>query len=317
MKWFPPHQRALRGYREIYRMSSLLRLSSAKARSSLTVLTAFLVLAGPVAARADFLDNLNPMNWFAPEKYVTKVLKDPPADQLYDKGLTELKVRDFENAAKSFSKLEKAYPYSQYQRKGLLMTTFSQYQNSSYDDAIGSAKRYLTLYPNSTDSAYITYIEGMCYYNQIPDVSRDQERAEKAVAVFQELVTKFPKSEYVDDARYKIQVARDQLAGKEISIGRYYLIRQQYTAAINRFRNVLAKYQNTRHSEEALERLTEAYLAMGLPQEAQTAAAVLGHNFPDSPWYKEAYSRLKGENLTPNEDQGSWISKTFKKMGVG
>jgi outer membrane protein assembly factor BamD len=298
-------------------MLRLPRLSSAKARLSLTGLTAFLVLAGPMTARADFLDSLNPMNWFASEKYVTKEIKDPPADQLYSKGLTALKVRDFDTASKSFSKLEKAYPYSQYQRKGLLMTTFSQYQNSSYDDAIGSAKRYLSLYPNSVDSPYITYLEGMCYYNQIPDVSRDQERAEKAVAVFQELVSKYPKSEYVDDARYKIQVARDQLAGKEISIGRYYLIRHQYTAAINRFRNVLAKYQDTRHSEEALERLTEAYLAMGLPQEAQTAAAVLGHNYPDSPWYKQAFSLLKGENLTPNEDQGSWISKSFKKMGVG
>jgi outer membrane protein assembly factor BamD len=298
-------------------MPSSSRLASAKAPASLTVLTAFLVLTGPVAARADFLDTINPMNWFGHEKYEPKVLKDPPAEELYSKGLTELKTRDFDGAAKSFSKLEKAYPYSQYQRKGLLMTTFSQYQSASYDDAIGSAKRYLGLYPNSVDSAYVMYLEGMCYYNQIPDVSRDQERSQKAVETFEQLVSKYPKSEYVDDARYKIGVARDQLAGKEMSVGRYYLTRREYTAAVNRFRTVLAKYQNTRHAEEALERLTEAYLAMGLPDEARTAAAVLGHNYPESPWYKDAFARLKGENLAPSENEGSWISKTFKKMGVG
>ncbi len=285
-------------------------------RVGLAGLATVFALSAPVAARADFLDTVNPMNWFGKEKYETKVINDPPADELYNKGLTNLDKRDFEAAGKNFSTLEKAYPYSQYQRKGLLMTTFSQYQNASYDDAIGSAKRYLGLYPNSTDAAYVTYLEAMSYYNQIPDISRDQERAEKSVELFEQVVAKYPKSEFVNDARYKIQVARDQLAGKEMSVGRYYLQRREYTAAVNRFRTVLAKYQTTRHSEEALERLTEAYLAMGLPQEAQTAAAVLGHNYPESPWYKDAFARLKGENLSPNEDQGSSLSKMLKKVGV-
>lgn len=299
-------------------MLSLSRLSLQRSHSGVAILAALFMAGAPAVARADFLDKINPMNWFGgSEKYETKIIHDPPADKLYEKGLTDLHKREFEAAGKSFSTLEKAYPYSQYQRKGLIMATFSQYQNGSYDDAIGSAKRYLGLYPNSPDSAYVQYLEAMSYYNQIPDVSHDQERAEKAVEVFEQLIQKYPKSEYVDDARYKVSVARDQLAGKEMSVGRYYLDRHEYTAAINRFRTVLAKYQNTRHSEEALERLTEAYLAMGLPQEAQTAAAVLGHNFPNSPWYKDAYARLRGENLAPNEDQGSWISKTFHKMGMG
>ena len=297
-------------------MPSSLRLKAA--RSGLTLLTSLAVLAAPVVARADIIDKINPLNWFDGDtKYETKLLNDPPADQLYAKGLTQLKARDFDLAAKSFTTLEKAYPFSQYQRKGLLMATFSQYQNASYDDAIGSAKRYLGLYPNSTDSAYMHYLEAMSFYNQIADVSHDQDRAEKAVAQFEELIAKYPKSEFVEDARYKIQVARDQLAGKEMSVGRYYLNRHEYTAAVNRFRTVLAKYQTTRHSEEALERLTEAYIAMGLPQEAQTAAAVLGHNYPDSPWYKDAFQRLKGENLSPSEDHGSYLSKLFKKAGVG
>ncbi len=298
-------------------MLSLPRPASLKGRFVLPIVAAVAAIGGAGTARADILDNLNPTNWFGKEKYETKIISDPPADQLYTKGLASMQARDYESAGKSFSTLEKAYPYSQYQRKGLVMTTFSQYQNGMYDDAIGSAKRYLGLYPNSVDSAYVQYLQAMSTYNQIPDISHDQDRAEKAIALFETLIAKYPKSEYIEDARYKMGVARDQLAGKEMSVGRYYLERREYTAAVNRFRTVLAKYQTTRHAEEALERLTEAYLAMGLPQEAQTAAAVLGHNYPESIWYKDAFAKLKGQSLTPSEDQGSWISKTFKKMGMG
>jgi outer membrane protein assembly factor BamD len=156
----------------------------------------------------------------------------------------------------------------------------------------------------------------MAYYDQIPDVNHDLERARKAIDTFKVIVDKYPSSEYAADARYKMAVARDQLAGQEMTVGRYYLEKGEYTAAINRFRTVLAKYQTTRQSEEALERLTEAYLAMGLPDEARTAAAVLGHNYPDSPWYKEAYAHLQssGGGLTPHEDKTSWISQTFASL---
>ena len=197
------------------------------------------------------------------------------------------------------------------------MTTFSQYQNGSYDDAIASAKRYIALYPSSPDIPYAYYLEGMSYYNQIPDISRDQGRAAKAVEVFTVITDKYPKSEYAQDASYKLQVARDQLAGKEMLVGRYYLNQHNYAAAINRFREVLFKYQTTRHAEEALMRLTEAYLALGVPSEAQTAAAVLGHNYPESSWYKDAFALLQGGGLQPQEDQGSWISKAYHKLGLG
>ena len=274
-------------------------------------------LLAPAVAHADFLDSINPSNWFADDKYETKVINDPPAGVLYQKGVTEMEKRDYDISAKTFSKLEKAYPYSQYQRKALIMTTYSQYSNKSYDDAIGSAKRYLGLYPNSPDSDYITYLEGMSYYDQIPDVNHDLARADKAIEVFNDVVKKYPASEYATDARYKIGVAKDQLAGKEMEVGRYYLFRHEYTAAVNRFRNVLSKYQTTPQTEEALERLTEAYMALGLPQEAQTAAAVLGHNYPNSTWYKQAYSLLQGGGFSPNEDKGSWISRALKGGGVG
>ena len=285
---------------------------------SLVATATFVVLLTPVAARADFMDSLNPMHWFADEKYAPKPINDPPPSKLYAKGIKDMQERDFETSAKTFSTLEKAYPYSQYQRKGLIMATYAQYQNKSYTDAIGSAKRYLGLYPNSPDSAYVTYLEGMAYYDQIPDVNHDLAQAESAVTVFNDVVTKYPNSEYAADSRYKMGIARDQLAGKEMEVGRWYLKQGNYTGAINRFRTVLAKYQTTRQVEEALERLTEAYLSMGLPQEAQTAAAVLGHNYPDSPWYKEAYAKLQSSGgLRPNEDTGSWISKVFKGTKVG
>ena len=286
-------------------------------RAAALCATAAIVLI-PGAARADFMDSMNPMNWFATEKYAPKQITDPPPSKLYSKGIKDMQERDYETSAKTFSTLEKAYPYSQYQRKGLIMTTYAQYQNKSYTDAIGTAKRYLGLYPNSPDSPYVTYLEGMAYYDQIPDINHDLTQAENAVDVFNQVVTKYPTSEYATDAKYKMAIARDQLAGKEMEVGRWYLKEGNYTGAINRFRTVLAKYQTSRQTEEALERLTEAYMAMGLPQEAQTAAAVLGHNYPDSPWYKQSYDLLQNQGgLKPNEDRGSWISKVFKGAKVG
>jgi len=268
-------------------------------------------------AACSSVDSLNPFNLFGGEKYETKIVPDVPADDLYNQALARLQSKDYDGAAKKFTELEKQYPYSQWQRKAVLMTTFSQYQNGSYDDAIASAKRYIGLFPSSPDTPYAYYLQGMSYYNQIPDISRDQERAAKAADIFTQIIEKYPKSEYVEDARYKLQVTRDQLAGKEMLIGRYYLNQNNYAAAINRFRAVLFEYQTTRHTEEALMRLTEAYMALGISNEAQTAAAVLGHNFPESIWYKDAFSLLQKGGLEPNEDHGSWISKAFHKMGLG
>jgi outer membrane protein assembly factor BamD len=254
---------------------------------------------------------------FGGEKYETKILPDIPADDIYNQGLARLQKKDYAAAGKSFADLDKQYPSSQWSRKGLIMTTFSQYQEGKYEDAIASANRYVSLYPQSPETPYAIYLAGMSYYNQIPDVARDQERAEKALVYFNQIVDKYPQSEYATDAKFKMQVARDQLAGKEMTVGRFYMQRRNWTAAINRFREVLAKYQRTRHTEEALYRLTEAYLALGIPSEAQTAAAVLGHNYPDSQWYKDAFARLQTGGLSPEEHQESWISRTFKKVGLG
>jgi outer membrane protein assembly factor BamD len=259
-------------------------------------------------ASCSAFDDFNP---FGAEKYKMVVEPDVPASKVYDQGLANLANGAPQEAAKKFTDLGNQYPDSDWSRKGLLMTTYAQYQARAYDDAEKSAERYVKLYPKSTEAAYALYLEASSYYNQIPDISRDQERAAKALVLFQKILQDYPKSEYVDDAKFKIQVTSDQLAGKEMSIGRFYLNRRNYTAAINRFRAVLTSYQTTRHSEEALYRLTEAYMGLGIVDEAQTAAAVLGHNFPDGEWYKDAYNLLKGGGLSPLENQQSWISKLY------
>ncbi len=240
---------------------------------------------------------------------------DTPADKLYNEGLFLLNDKsDYKEAAKKFDEVDRQNPYSDWARKAVLMSAYAYYESGQYEECINSAKRYITLHPGSPDAAYAQYLIGSSYYDQILDVTRDQERADKAINAFQEVVHKYPDSQYAVEAKRKIEMARDQLAGKEIEIGRFYLNRRDFQGAINRFKVVVTQYQTTREVEEALERLTEAYMALGIVDEAQTAAAVLGHNFPDSPWYKDAYKLLKGAGAEPNENKDSWISRSFKKL---
>ena len=243
---------------------------------------------------------------------------DEPADKLYNEGVYLLNQRqDYKGAVKKFDEVERQHPYSEWARKALIMSAYSHYQANEYEEAIVAAKRYVTLHPGSPDAAYAQFIVGSAYFDQIPDVTRDQARTEKAVAALDEVARKFPNTEYAVSAKRKMDIARDQLAGKEMAIGRYYMDKKDFTGAINRFKIVVTQYQTTRHVEEALMRLTEAYMALGIVPEAQTAAAVLGHNFPDSSWYKDAYSLVKGGGVEPVENKGSWISRAFKKLGVG
>ena len=242
---------------------------------------------------------------------------DKPAGELYNEGLANLNDNKLKNAIDSFNEVDRQHPYSEYARKALLMSAFTSYRRGQYDDTVSTANRYLALYPGSDDAAYAQYLIGSSYFHQIPDVTRDQDATKKAISSLQAIVDRFPDSEYSDDARNKIIVARDQLAGKEMQIGRYYLEQRDYLAAINRFKTVLTDYQDTREVEEALERLTEANYALGLASEAQTAAAVLGHNFPDSPWYQDAYKLLQSGGLSPSENKQSWISKLFAPKATG
>jgi len=247
-----------------------------------------------------------------------KTFSDQPADKLYNEGLFLMNNNhDLKAATKKFDEVDREHPYSEWARKSLLMSAYASYQAGDYDTCIGSASRYVTLHPGSADAAYAQYLIAASNYDQIPDISRDQARTEKAMASLEEVIRKYPTSEYAGEAKKKLEGARDQLAGKEMAIGRYYMQRRDFTGAINRFKTVVTRYQTTRHVEEALARLTEAYMAIGIVSEAQTAAAVLGHNFPDSRWYKDAYNLVKSGGVEPSENQGSWISKAFKKIGLG
>jgi outer membrane protein assembly factor BamD len=288
-----------------------IRSDAGKRLASRCVPGAALLAVALAASACSTLESFNPMGLFGGEKYKMEITPDTPASKTYDEGLEKLANGAPGEAAKKFTDLGKQYPSSDWARKALLMSTYADYQAADYTSAETSADRYIKEYPNSPDTAYVMYLQANAYYMQIPDISRDQEKAGKALAAFQAVVQKYPKSEYVEDSQYKIHVTEDQLAGKEMSIGRFYLNRRNYTAAINRFRNVLQYYQTTRHAEEALYRLVEAYLGLGITDEAQTAAAVLGHNFPDSQWYQDAFDLLKGHGLSPHEYGESWISKIY------
>ena len=243
---------------------------------------------------------------------------DEPADKLYNEGLYMLNQReDYKAAVKKFEEVERQHPYSEWARKALIMAAYSNYRAREFEEAIAAAKRYVTLHPGSPDAAYAQYIIGSSYFDQIPDITRDQARTEKAVAALDEVARKYPNTEYAISAKRKMDIARDTLAGKEMMVGRGYMDKKNFTGAINRFKIVVTQYQTTRHVEEALLRLTEAYLSLGVVQEAQTAAAVLGHNFPDSPWYQDAYRLVKSGGLEPAENKGSWISRAFKRIGGG
>ena len=245
----------------------------------------------------------------------TYVEQTEPADVLYNQGLANLNAGNLKEAGRKFEAVDRQHPYSEFSRKSMVMGAFTNYRQGNYDEAINAGKRYVALYPSSEDAAYAQYIVGLSYFRQIRDVTQDQKESRRAIEAMEEVENRWPESEYVEDARTKIRFARDQLAGKEMQIGRYYLERREFIAAAKRFRYVVENYSNTRHVEEALARLTETYYAMGLTSEAQTAAAVLGHNYPDSQWYKDSYALLQSQGLEPRENAGSWISQAGKLFG--
>ena len=237
-----------------------------------------------------------------------------PADRLYNQALANMDAGNLREAKKKFAKVDRQHPYSVHGRKAQVMQTFIAYRTRDYADAIAAGKRFVRQFPSDKEAAYMQYLVGMSYHKQIVDVTRDQKAATNAQNAFKTLIERYPDSEYVNDAKKKIRIARDQIAGKSMQVGRYYQERREHLAAINRFRRVVEKHGDTRHSEEALFRLTESYYALGLVSEAQTAAAVLGHNYPDSRWYKDAYRLLGKGGYRPDENRGSWISRAARSL---
>lgn len=212
---------------------------------------------------------------------------------LYGVAKQRLDGGDYEEAAKLFDEVERQHPYSVWARRAQLMSAFSYYMARKYPDAVSSSQRFLTIHPGNKDAPYASYLIAMSYYNQVADVSRDQKSTAQALDSFNELIRRYPESRYASDARLKLDLINDHLAGKEMEVGRFYQRSGNWLASVQRFRSVVDKYQTTSHAPEALMRLTESYLALGVPDEAEKSAAVLGRNYPGSDWYKHAYDLIQ------------------------
>jgi outer membrane protein assembly factor BamD len=236
---------------------------------------------------------------------------DPP-DVIYGKAEVLINKGAYADAAKEYEDVDINHPYSQEARRAIVMAAYAYYKAGKYDDAVAAADRYLTLHPGTQEADLAQNIIGMSYYAQVLDPKRDQTYARKSLAAYETLLQRYPDSRYAAEAANRARILRDLLAASEMNVGRYYLRRNEYLAAINRFRTVVTSYQTTEQVEEALMRLTEAYMALGIVNEAQTAAAVLGHNFPDSKWYGHAYDILQRYGVQPQEHEGSWITQTFR-----
>jgi outer membrane protein assembly factor BamD len=230
---------------------------------------------------------------------------------VYNEGLAELQAGSYTRANKKFAEVERKHPYSKWATKAIVMQAFASYQANQYDDAINAGKRFISLHPGHKDTPYAYYLVAISEYEQITDVRRDQSRTVRAVEALDEVARRFPDSPYAADAASKALAGRDQLAAKEMEVGRYYMKKGSYLAGINRFKKVVTDYQTSTHTPEALYRLAEGYMALGVVSEAQTAAAVLGHNYPNSEWYKDAYTLVSSDGQAPVASKSSWISRVF------
>lgn len=234
--------------------------------------------------------------------------------KLYNEALASLNKGETKSATKKFAEVERQFPYSSWATKAILMQAYAQYRAGNWDDTIVAASRFITLHPGHRDAGYAYYLMAVANYNKISDTKRDQSATKDALKALEEVAQRYPGTAYAEDAAKKVVVARDHLAGKEMEVGRYYYRQGAYLAGINRFKRVVTDYQNTSQTPEALYRLTEGYMALGVVSEARTAAAVLGHNYPNSDWYKDAYALVSSDGQAPVANEESWISKAFASL---
>ncbi|HHY01737.1 MAG TPA: outer membrane protein assembly factor BamD [Paracoccus sp.] len=240
------------------------------------------------------------------------------AEEIYKRGEYALEnERKPKDAVHYFSEVERLYPYSEWAKRALIMQAYSYHRARQYEEARGAAQRFLDNYPGDEDAAYAQYLLALSYYDQIDDIGRDQGLTFQALQGLRDVIERYPDTEYARSSVLKFDLAFDHLAAKEMEIGRYYLKRGHYTAAINRFRVVVEEFQTTTHTPEALMRLTEAYLALGLTDEAQTAGAILGHNFRSSPFYQDAYAQLRGRGLDATAKGDSWLTQVYRQVIQG
>ena len=240
------------------------------------------------------------------------------AEEIYKKGELELETgKRPKDALVYFQEVERLYPYTEYAKRALIMQAYTHHKAKEYPEARDAAQRFIDFYPGDEDAPYALYLMALSYYDQIDDVGRDQGITFQALSGMRDVIETYPDSEYARSAILKFDLAFDQLAAKEMEVGRYYLKRGHYTAAINRFRTVVADFQTTTHTAEALHRLVECYLALGLTDEAQTAGAILGHNYQSSPFYDDTYRLLKGKGLSPEAKGEGWLRTIYRQMVKG
>jgi outer membrane protein assembly factor BamD len=251
-----------------------------------------------------------------PDAAVTYV--ERPAETIYAEAFDTMDDGQHQLAALMFDEVERQHPYSEWARRSMLMASFANYQAGNYEEAISDAQRFISLHPGNRSAPYAYYLIALCHFEQIMDVGRDQATTRAAMDALQQVVRRYPDSRYATDARLKIDMTRDHLAGKEMDVGRWYLRRNFHLAAINRFRNVLNEYGTTSHVPEALHRLVEAYVALGIDEEATQVAAVLGHNFPGSDWYQSSYDLLTREGIAVNENimqtDPSYLDRAMRRL---
>ena len=278
-------------------------------RTFLPVLMAALLLVGCSAPKA----------WDGSLDSLAAKGVDPstiPVGTLYSHGVDALNASHYGVAATQFGLVEQTYPYSSWAANAQLMEGYAEYLQNKYTDSIGTLDRYIQLHPASRDIAYAYYLRSLCFYEQIADIQRDQKGTQEAMAALREVVNRFPDTAYARDASLKIDLCRDHLAGKEMEVGRWYEKQHLYTAAIGRFQRVVDDFQTTNHVPEALHRLTEIYLMLGLPDEAKKTAAVLGHNYPGSVWYEDSWNQLVDDGAVKGRtigeaDNGGFFNRSF------
>ena len=245
-------------------------------------------------------------------------LENFTAAEIYQRGEFELEKRRPDDAAQIFSEIERLYPYSEWAKRALIMQAFSYHKDADYANSRASAQRYLDFYPADEDAAYAQYLLALSYYDQIDDIGRDQGLTFQALQALRVVIERYPNSDYARSSVLKFDLAFDHLAAKEMEIGRFYQKRGNFTAAANRFRVVVEQFQTTTQTAEALHRLVESYLALGLEAEAQTAGAILGHNFRSTDWYEDSYALLTGRGLRPEAASGNgWLARFYRQTVGG
>jgi outer membrane protein assembly factor BamD len=276
-----------------------------KSGRSLAILIAALSLAALPACSSGSIGS-----FFSSEE---KKEETKPADVLYKEGENFLNKGEYTYAAEKFAEVERQHPYAPEAKTAMVWTAFAYYKAGKSTEAVAAARRFISMHPGSKEAAVAQYVIAWSYFDRINDPQRDQSDTRRAVVELETLVRRYPDSRYAEEARQRIKVARDVLAGQEMEVGRFYMKKGQFNGAIMRFQTVVSEYQTTAHVEEALHRLTECYLALGIENEAKATAAVLGHNFPESEWYKRSYALLGEKGIQPSDIEGSWISRTWRK----